>query len=70
MESKEKLEKAEKVIQAERVKMERAIQEQTDSGKELERLKIENERQVWNSVVSLSEEDKDRKCAHTHKEKP
>lgn len=46
MESKAKLEDAEKEIQAERERMERAAQEQADREKELERLKMENERQV------------------------
>lgn len=46
MESKAKLEEAEKEIQAERERMERALQEQADRQKEMERLKMENERQV------------------------
>lgn len=46
MESKAKLEEAEKEIQAERERMERTIQEQVDREKELEWLKMENERQV------------------------
>lgn len=46
MESKAKLEEAEKEVQAERERMERGVQEQADREKELERLKMENERQV------------------------
>lgn len=46
MESKAKLEESEKEIQAERERMERAVQEQADREKELEWLKMENERQV------------------------
>lgn len=46
MDSKAKLEEAEIEIQAERERMERAIQEQADRKKELEWLKIESERYV------------------------
>lgn len=46
MESKAKMEEAKKEIQAERERMERAEHEQADREKELERLKMENERQV------------------------
>lgn len=46
MASKAKLEEAEKEIQAERERMERALQEQANREKEMERLKMENERRV------------------------
>lgn len=55
------MEEAEKEIQAERERMERAVQEQAGREKELERLKMDSERQVCNSIVSLSGGDKDRK---------
>ncbi|XP_066505286.1 coiled-coil domain containing 88A [Hoplias malabaricus] len=44
MESKAQLEEADRAIQLERERMERAVQEQAEREKELERLKIENER--------------------------
>ncbi|KAK3535876.1 hypothetical protein QTP70_021175 [Hemibagrus guttatus] len=54
MESKAKLEEAEKEIQTERERMERAVQEQANREKELEWLKMENERQQkeWVQVQS------------------
>ncbi|KAI4904158.1 hypothetical protein NFI96_013825 [Prochilodus magdalenae] len=55
MESKAQLEEADKAIQEERERMERVAQEQAVREKELERLKMENERQD-NGYVNLQKE--------------